>query len=199
VRDELTEGVTTHLEHERYIEEYRNSPTPKGLALDSQYGICFRVLLAHIAALLIATGKNHKLHIVVERGHRNAKNTERVFNEMKETLKTRGIELLGTWTLAAKEEALPLMAADFLAHTYALMRRPGGMGVSGYADVTPEPKRNEAGLTFLELKPNALSDLKLQMQKDRYARQAYVRRQRDDVKDRLKASFPAPSSGEQPC
>jgi hypothetical protein len=178
VRDTLTEGVTAHLEHERYIKEYRQSYTPKGIALDSQYGLCFRMILAHLLSILMETGNKHKLHIVVERGHRNALNTERIFNEIKETQKTRGVEILGDWTLAKKEEAAPLMVADFLAHSFAMMKRPGGMGIQGYAEVTPEPNKGEAGLTFLELGPNSLPELKLQMQRDHLARRAYNRSQK---------------------
>src|SRR5258708_26051297 len=123
VKNELTEGVCIYLPYEQYDLEYRGSFNPKGVGLDSQYGVCFRMILRNIINLIYATGKRHKLHVVVERGHPNAKNTEKIFHESKLTLKARGIELLGDFTLAAKEEAAPLMAADFLAHTYALMRR----------------------------------------------------------------------------
>lgn len=137
VRDELTNGWVIQLPYEKYINEYRNTLTPKGVGLDSQYGVCFRLIMRTLVNGLYSTGKRHKLHVVIERGHPSAKNTETIFNEMKQTLKTKGLELLGTWTLASKDEAEPLMVADFLAHTYSLIQRPGSIGADGYAAITP--------------------------------------------------------------
>jgi hypothetical protein len=194
-RTTLTDGFLTYLEHERYINEYRNSYTPKGIALDSQYGVCFRIMLIRMVQVLFATHKKHKLHVVVERGHVNAKNTERIFHEIKQTANARGFDFLGTHTLASKTEAPPLMAADFLAHAYAKMRRPGGIGLEGYANATSEPSKSEAGLSFLELMPNALAQLKLQMQQDRLERRAFSRKQ----KAQTTLSSSEASMGEQPC
>jgi hypothetical protein len=197
IKERLTEGVCIGLPYELYANKYRATSTPKGVSLDSQYGVCFRYLLRHILNLIHSTGTKHKLHVVVERGHPRALNTERIFNEMKETLACHGIELLGTWTLAAKEEAAPLMAADLLAHAYALMRRPGGVGIEGYADAAPEPAQGEAGLTFLEIETGSLSRLKIEMQRERWTRQAHARSQKQATR-RLRVS-PASSLGEQPC
>lgn len=170
IQKNLTEGVLINLPYQRYIDEYRSGFKPKGIALDSQYGVCFRGIMAHIVGVLQATGKRHKLHVVVERGHHNAKNTEHVFNEIKEILKRRGIDLLGDWTLARKDERDELMIADYLVHSYAIMIRPGGSGIKGYADEAPEPKKGDAGLTFLEFQPHSLHALKLQMQQHRIER-----------------------------
>lgn len=174
VRDELEEGFSTHLEHERYVSEYKNTFTPKGVSLDSQYGVCFRLLLSQIVNRLSRTGKKHRLHVVLERGHRHALNCERIFHEIKEILIVKGgIRLLGTFTLATKSEAAPLMVADFLAYSYKLMRAPGGIGLGGYP--VSEPKKGEAGLTFVGLQPGALANLKLEMQRDKLAARAYKR------------------------
>ncbi|HEV8680068.1 MAG TPA: hypothetical protein VGQ90_11890 [Stellaceae bacterium] len=173
VRDELEDGIAIHLEYDRYINEYRGSYTPRGVALDSQYGVCFRMLLSYLVNALTATGKKHNLHVVLERGHQNALNCERIFNELKESVRAKGIELLGTFTLASKAEAPPLMVADFLAYSYKMMRIPGGIGLDGYPETAP--KKGEAGLTFLGLAPNALQRLKLEMQQDRLFVRAYKR------------------------
>ncbi|SRR6266496_5431533 len=190
-RTSLTEAFLTYLEYEKYMREYRNSFTPRGVALDSQYGVCFRTLLIRIVQTLFATHKKHKLHVVVERGHVNAKNTERIFNEIKQTAKARGFDLLGTHTLAPKEEAPPLMAADLLANVYAKMRRPGGIGLEGYANATSEPSKTEAGLTFLEFLPQSLGELKLQMQRDRLERRAFSRKQKAKARNHLPSSAAA--------
>jgi hypothetical protein len=193
-RTMLTDGFLTYLEHERYMNEYRKSFTPKGIALDSQYGVCFRTLFIRMVNVLFATQKTHKLDVVVERGHTNAKNTERIFNEIKQTLHARGVDLLGTFTLAPKAEAPPLMAADFLAHAYAKMRRPGGIGLEGYANATREPSKGEAGLSFIEFTPDALPELKLEMQRERLERHIF----RQTVKERPPSSMLASSDGQPP-
>ena len=51
VRDELTEGISNFLEHETFLQQYRNSFTPKGISLDSQYGVCFRLLATSASAI----------------------------------------------------------------------------------------------------------------------------------------------------
>jgi hypothetical protein len=178
VRDELTNGWVIQLPYEKYISDYRNTPNPKGISLDSQYGICFRLIMRTLVNGIYRSGTHHKLHVVVERGHSNAGNTERIFDEMKQTLKARGLELLGDFTLASSKERPELMAADFLAHTYSLMQRPGSIGLAGYAAVTPEPAPNEAGITFLEPGPETFGALKLELQQERWERQRFAREQK---------------------
>jgi hypothetical protein len=178
IRKNLTEGVLINLPYQRFQDEYRGGVKPKGIALDSQYGVCFRALMTHLVEILRETGNKHRLHVVVERGHPSALNTERVFQEIKQILKIRGIDLLGDWTLASKEERSELMMADYLVHSYAIMIRPGGSGLTVYADSAPEPKKSDAGLTFLEFQPDSLRDLKLQMRQHRLERQKYNRQQK---------------------
>lgn len=106
VRDNLTEGLTIHLEHSRYIAEYAGLPFPKKMPRDTQYGLCFRACLRQLIGTVQADGKRHRLHIVVERGHKHAGDAERIFNDTKERLKTRrGIDLLGDFILAKKVSA----------------------------------------------------------------------------------------------
>jgi hypothetical protein len=57
VCDNLTEGVTIHLERSRYEEEYRKLPIPKRMSLDSQYGVCFRGCMAHLIAIALQDGE----------------------------------------------------------------------------------------------------------------------------------------------
>jgi hypothetical protein len=65
VRDELTEGIVVHLEHERFVNEYRSPPIPKKMNLDSQYGVCFRACMAHLLHILSRDGKRHRLHVPI--------------------------------------------------------------------------------------------------------------------------------------
>lgn len=79
VRDNLTEGVTVHLEHKRHIEEYRKPPVPKKMNLDSQCGVCFRACIAHIIAIVLADEKRHRLNVVIGDGHVNVRDTKRIY------------------------------------------------------------------------------------------------------------------------
>jgi hypothetical protein len=167
VRDELTEGVTVALERDRYLNEYRAVPIPKKMNLDSQYGVCFRACLTHLLDMMAARGNRDSLHIVIERGHKNVWDCERIFNDLKSAYQRIGIEILGTFMVERKEDCMPLMVGDFLASTYSMMRTAQSAGVLNYADIAPAPPRNEAGLTFLELRPDALKNLKLDFEKYR--------------------------------
>jgi len=104
-------------------------------------------------------------HVVLERGHPNAFNCEKIFDETKLTLKAKGIDLLGDFTLARKDEADPLMVADFLAHSYLMLRDSG--------KVIGEPETRKSRLLHLGLEQDAIPDLKRRLQQDRWARQAY--------------------------
>jgi hypothetical protein len=121
----LARCATVVVPHELYSEAYRGSPSPPKMRLDSQYGLCFRYCLLHFVRYLMEDGKNHKLHAVIEDGHRNVQDTVRVFGELRDTLDGYGVDILRTITVAKKHEALPLMAADLIAHIGALDFRGG--------------------------------------------------------------------------
>ena len=155
VRDNLTEGVTMFLERERYLNEYRKPPIPKKMMLDSQYGVCFRACMAHLVAIVMADGKRHKLNAVIEDGHPNVGDTIRIFNDMKRQVKQRlGMDLFGTISKAKKSQSPPLMVCDFLSYSYLKMRASKAKGDMDYAaEASMDPRKKEAGLTFLELLP----------------------------------------------
>lgn len=73
IRNGLTEGITITLPRKLYEEEYRAPPVPRGMRLDSQFGVAFRVCMHRLVNLLTADTKTHKLNIVVEDGHSNVK------------------------------------------------------------------------------------------------------------------------------
>ena len=166
VRDTLSEGVAISLPRELYLSEYRAPPIPKGMTLDSQFGACFRGCLSHLADVLLTgrnSGKRHTLHLIIEDGHSNVGDTQRIFNDVKASLEERGHFLLGTITIAKKEEAPPLMLSDFLAHTHYLMdiaaKSAGGVHYRDIVEDVPVLPR-EAGLTFMQFQPGALSGMK---------------------------------------
>jgi hypothetical protein len=177
VETALDQGITFDLRHQVYISEYRNTPNPKGIPYDSQYGLCFRYCLSYLINKLVAIGKKHRLRVVLERGHKNALDCERIFDESKLTLQAKGIDILGDFTLARKEEAAPLMVADFLAHSYLMIRNSGEpIGDPDTRDEAGAPHLRKARLLHLGLEEGAIRELKKRLQQDRWARQAYQKR-----------------------
>jgi hypothetical protein len=127
--DELTRCATVVLPHDLYQGVYRAPPVPHRMPLDSQYGLCFRMCLLHFIEVL-EEGRD-KLQVVIESGHKNAQDTVRIFGELKAVLTGHGVDFLRTIKVARKEEALPLMAADFNAHLGALQHRVGEFDKEG--------------------------------------------------------------------
>ena len=64
--------------------------------------------------------------------------------------------------------AAPLMLADFMAYTYSRMRASKASGGLNYdAEAPMAPRKREAGLTHLELLPEALRGLKEAFERER--------------------------------
>lgn len=169
VRDHLTEGLTVHLERERYLSEYRVPPIPNKMTLDSQYGVCFRACMRQLLEIIWRDDRRHRLDIVIEDGHQNVGDCIRIFEDLKWRLKVRrGVGgLLGKITVAKKQHSAPLMVADFLASSYSMIRASAQSGRLDYAQAAPEPEKGQAGLTFLELLPDAVRQLKADFEADR--------------------------------
>jgi hypothetical protein len=191
VRDRLTRGATIHLERDLYLRGYREKPFPPKMQPDSQFGVCFRALLAYLVATVAATGKSPRLHVVVEAGHENVGCVDPIFREFKERLQRNGVELLGTVTRAEKVETKELMVADFLAHSHTLMRNDASEPID-YAKLVQPVPRDKAGLTFLVLTERGLDEMKAHFLRDKQEKIEVWRRQRDA---RRKASS---SAGRQP-
>lgn len=184
IKDTLSEGVTISLPREMYLAEYRSAPIPKGMPLDSQYGCCFRGCISHVADLLLTernTGKNHQLDVVIEDGHKNAGDTVRIFDDIKDSLEERNHYLLGTITRAKKIDAPPLMLADFIAHTHYMMDKSAATGGPSYRNFSQEIpiKRYEASLTYMNLTPGALVRAKERWASEKVRKMATWRAARD--------------------
>jgi hypothetical protein len=179
VRDDLTEGATIWLERDRYLREYRNTVFPPKMQPDSQFGVCFRGLLAHLIRYVASTGKKPVLHIVVEKGHPNIGAVDVIFDQFKARLLRHNVDLLGTITRAEKTESKELMVADFLAHSHSLMRASADTGGIDYKKIAPPPPKKEASLTFLEFTAQGFADMKAQYESDKREKMDEWRRQRD--------------------
>lgn len=149
IRTKLAHGITMTMSRSQYLTEYRSPPTPNGMHLDSQYGLCFRACLSGLVMLIGRRGgREHTLHVVIEDGHKNVGDTVRIFKEIKGQ-----VPFLGTITIASKNDpiARPLMIADFLSHSHYMI---DAAAISGKGPTYEELAsysilhKYEAGLTF---------------------------------------------------
>jgi len=184
IRDNLTEGVTIALPRALYESEYRAPPVPKGMPLDSQYGVCFRTCLYRLIQIVTADRKKHKLHVVIENGHKNVRDTCRIFREIKQEFAELGVHILGDIVIAEKSERLELMVADFQAHASYLSEKRLKVGQPGYCEMVNlrrdgAPKRGEAALTQIEFTPKSLRAIKTNWEAEKQARIEKWRAARD--------------------
>lgn len=181
----LTEGLTVFLEHSRYVNEYRAPPIPKKMNLDSQLGVCFRACMAHIIRIMEHNGYRDRINIVMERGHRNVFDCERIFNELRDVYRLAGKDFIGTFTVASKMDCAPLMVSDLLASAHSMVRAAVGRGDLDLRQFFATPEKKGAKLAFLELAPDSLAGLKrgfeeLRQQKINHWREMKVRRPASD-------------------
>jgi hypothetical protein len=160
VKKTLTGGVTVFLEHSRYINEYRAPPIPKKMNLDSQLGVCFRACMGHLIRIMEKNGYHDRLNIVMERGHPNVLDCERILNELKESYKATGKDFIGTFTIATKDDCPPLMVSDLLGAAHSTLRAAISRGEIDSRQFFVSPDTKWAKLAFLELAPEALRGLK---------------------------------------
>ncbi|HEX9397932.1 MAG TPA: DUF3800 domain-containing protein [Burkholderiales bacterium] len=121
-------GFSAVLPHDDYDQHYKIvGNRPKGTAIpDSKYGLCFRMCMSALIVMveqeLIGKKGPHTLHVVLEAGHQNAGDAERIFHLMKSEKSTESVRrLLGTITFGEKKECAGAQSADGLAYTsYAL-------------------------------------------------------------------------------
>jgi len=159
VRNNLALGITVALEHDRFMNEYRAPPIPNKMHMDSQYGACFRACMGYLIDFLALRQHRDKLNIIIEGGHPNVRDCQRIFDDLKKRFRNIGVDILGSFTIERKDSWPPLMVADMLAHTYSMVRARDEAGTLPTGALQPA-KTLKGALAFLELAPNALADLK---------------------------------------
>ena len=100
------------------------------------------------------------LHVIAESGHKHAGDTARVFDEMRKELRTLGSHVLGTLTLAGKDECDPLMLADILAHGTFAMEVEGD---NGPTEGDSYRRSRATGWTQLKFTGDGLATLKTKL------------------------------------
>jgi hypothetical protein len=115
-------GFSVTMRDDDYKRHYLRGGRPRGGRLDSRYGLCFRHLLSFVTHHTIDAFKkadDHKIHFVMESGHRNYGDAERIFNEVKKSQLSNEkyiVETLATITSADKKDFPGLQIADVSAY-----------------------------------------------------------------------------------
>jgi hypothetical protein len=120
IRSTLTEGIAFSLERDVYLKEYRASPIPKKMNLDSQLGVCFRACLRRLLDIMEQRQYRDRLNIVMEHGHPNVGNCSDIFFDLQKRLQRIGHNFLGTFTIERKE----IPACVRSTHAYVVMNFP---------------------------------------------------------------------------
>jgi hypothetical protein len=148
------------------------SGLPRKFRPDSRYGLCFRICLAHQITEMARRLSTHKkfadtrLYVVMESGHNNSKDAERIFHEFKKKMGDAS-PLLASITFSAKDDCDPLMIADFLAHS-AFIKTDAEIALmeSGFIPATKE----RTGLTYFEYGENGIETMLEEIHKKHEAR-----------------------------
>jgi hypothetical protein len=175
----LMTSVSCSLPNDEYERDFRGGSKPKKLHLDSAYGLCFRyclLLLIQEAVRRLGTHKKFdqtRLHVVLESGHRNAGDAaSRIFPEMQKELMSLNPNLLGTVTLANKDECDPLMIADLLSHGTLMMELAGHNYPEGDEIDLAAPEK-ETHMINVKFESGHLAALKSRLIDDLEARRVY--------------------------
>jgi hypothetical protein len=117
INETLQAGVASFIQEEDY-KYYRNLPWPRKSRRDSKYTLMFRACLSQMIDVIarVPTTKEPKLNIVLEGGHNNAQDAVRIYKWAKSRLGNSSYALAGL-TFAAKQDCLPLAAADLFAYS----------------------------------------------------------------------------------
>lgn len=162
--DSFADLLVMILDNETYETVYRQRTNPKKGRFDSKYGLCFRSCVWHCleqAYKRRLRKKLPRLHVVLESGHRNAGDAERIFYEMKNELRDSNYDMLETITFADKQTCDPLMMADFVAHTNywrEIEKRAGNVKPSPNKPPGPIPGKT---IAILRYHPGGLAEARV--------------------------------------
>ncbi len=156
----IADGVAVSLLQTHY-EQYRAEDGYKARK-DSKYGLCFRIGLLHFMTETLKRkyrGDIRPLHVVLESGHPNYGDAERIFFDVKKEFDDLGAKFLGTITKADKDEPCELMIADFVAHTTFVMQSDA---ISGKRPLPPsdEIPRKTKSIAHFESTPEGLARIR---------------------------------------
>jgi hypothetical protein len=127
----LQVGFSVIVRDDDYKNIYGAGPHPRRLAKDTKYGVCFRACLAFVPSYIAsefalaqqtALAQQATINFVLEQGHRNTGDAQRLFKLFKADALPEWQDFVGTMDLSTKDSP-GTQAADFLA--YCVYRAEG--------------------------------------------------------------------------
>jgi hypothetical protein len=161
----LTESVAIALDNATYQTVYRAGEHPRRARFDTKYGLCFRMCLNFFVTEVFKRKHRRRippLHIVMEAGHPNYGDAERIFLEMKREFEQHGVDVLRTITKAEKDDCGQLMMADFTAHSEYLLKGRERAGLRQIPSSVAVP-RGMTGSTHMRSTPELLARLRAEV------------------------------------
>ncbi|MGY2987219.1 DUF3800 domain-containing protein [Bradyrhizobium sp. USDA 4508] len=129
--------ITVACEPRAYAEIYRSADTHRSVRKDTHYGLCFRVSLWGMINFISDKQWTWPLDVVLEDGHRNSGDAERIFRELR-TDAPYG--MLGQMVLKRKTNCDLLAIADALVHAVYKAK-------TGNPKVTPAVVRHDVSIS----------------------------------------------------
>jgi hypothetical protein len=120
INETVERGFSSILRNDDY-DYYVNREWPRGARKDSRYGLLFRASLSSVvdSALAVerwAFGREPKLNVILESGHRNAPDAVRLYEFFCNRYRGQSKALSGL-AFETKQQSLPLAAADLFAYS----------------------------------------------------------------------------------
>jgi hypothetical protein len=109
-------------------------------------------------------GRFPRLHIIMEGGHQNYGDAERIFFECKKKYDEADVPILSTITKAKKDQCGQLMMADFTAHTeYLAEGRIRSNDPTFKRPKSAKVPRGLTGITHLKSRPEILRNIRSEL------------------------------------
>jgi hypothetical protein len=126
IGETLTAAAASSIDKVNYKKFYFDDLQFPEVPKDSAYGLCFRMcLVAFLEKIEAMHGYSldpYVVNVTIEHGDPNWKDAERIFGETKALASVLfGVDPLGTFRTATKQECPELMLADFMAYTSYLI------------------------------------------------------------------------------
>lgn len=190
-------GFTIALPDAAYEQHYVAGFRPREIPLDSRYGICFRFCLSLIPGMAkdAFKGKDLDINFVLESGHVNAGDAERIFNRVKKQGLTNPAEIeivkmLNVISFADKEKFPGLQVADVNAYSafqHETAARPlEVMTLDPQSAMADAKKIQKVPIFRLELRETELKMFK-----------QFILDEIEERKARRKKAIPSPASSEE--
>jgi hypothetical protein len=132
----LQVGFSVIVRDDDYKTLYETGPHPRRLAKDTKYGVCFRACLAFVPSYIAseftlaqqsALAQQTTINFVLEQGHRNARDAQRLFKLYKADVLPERQRFVGT--MVSQRKLVPAPKLRIFLHTASITQRASNTGM----------------------------------------------------------------------